>query len=101
MSTSDDVSLANVLFIDCLTFAYGARLVPRFFLSIQVTCHPSEYYIQQIVIKVNRMHIFKWPIVSKIASFGWNHRRFVSGYSHALFKVENESSKGGGEGCYS
>ena len=56
---------------------------------------------KRVAIKVNGMHIFGWPIVSKIASFGWNHRRYVSGSSRALLKMENESSKGVGGGCYS
>ncbi|KAK3217761.1 hypothetical protein Dsin_011731 [Dipteronia sinensis] len=56
---------------------------------------------KRAAIKVNGMHIFGWPIVSKIASVGWNHKRFVSGSRCALFKVENESSKGGVGVCYS
>jgi hypothetical protein len=50
---------------------------------------------KRVAIKVNGMHNFGLPIVSKIASFGWNNRRYVYGSSYGLFKVENESSKGG------
>ncbi|KAK3206327.1 hypothetical protein Dsin_020373 [Dipteronia sinensis] len=30
----------------------------------------------------NGMHVYGWPIASKLASFGWNRRRIVEGFRH-------------------